>query len=80
MRQEDELKQIASVSDRLAVRHPDLDRRTIEAAVQEAHGVYAGSRVRDFVPLLVERDARDLLAGRGRTPSGLALAARARPR
>lgn len=62
MRQDDELKQIAKVSERLATGHPELDRQSIESAVREAHQGYVGSRVRDFVPLLVERDAVERLS------------------
>ena len=62
MRHDDELKQIATVSERLATRHPEVERESIEVAVREAHQSYAGSRVRDFVPLLVERDAVDRLS------------------
>jgi hypothetical protein len=33
----------------------------VEQVVQEAHEQYAGAPVRDFVPNLVERDARERL-------------------
>lgn len=65
MRQDDELKQIATVTERLATHHPEVDRQSIDTAVREAHQSYVGSRVRDFVPLLVERDAVERLSLRG---------------
>ena len=61
MNDEDELKEITTVTDRLAASHPDLDRGSIDAAVREAYQGFAGSSVRDFVPLLVERDAAQRL-------------------
>ena len=57
MRHDDELKQIATIGERLAGGHPEVDRQSIDTAVREAHQRYADSRIRDFVPLLVERDA-----------------------
>ncbi|HEY3438958.1 MAG TPA: hypothetical protein VGK35_14830 [Actinotalea sp.] len=67
MRHEDELKQIGTVRERLVGSHPDVDPSTVDDVVSQVQQVYAASRVRDFVPLLVERDARDRLdSGSGR--------------
>jgi hypothetical protein len=63
--QDDEQAQIATVTDRLATGHPEVDRTSIEAAVHDAYQGYATSRIRDFVPLLVEREAVDRLSLRG---------------
>ncbi|CAG7587313.1 three-helix bundle dimerization domain-containing protein [Rhodococcus opacus] len=43
------------------VRYPDLPRESIEQAVHSAHEHFANRKVRDFVPLLVERLAREKL-------------------
>ena len=42
-------------------RFPDLDDGVVEAAVRVAHSELTG-RVRDFVPVLVERVARERLS------------------
>lgn len=57
----DEAQAIAEVVDRLAERFPTLDRAHVEGVVNEEwHSLDAG-RVRDFVPVLVEHDARERL-------------------
>ncbi len=57
----DELKALADVQARLQERFPDLDSEVVEAAVRLSHSKLTG-RVRDFVPVLVEHEARDRLA------------------
>jgi hypothetical protein len=42
-----------------------VDRETIIHAVDEEFARYAAAPVQDFVPLLVERDVRARLGGRG---------------
>jgi hypothetical protein len=56
-----EAHEISQVEARLANRFPVLDADVIAAAVRLAHSELTGS-IRDFVPLLVERTARDRLA------------------
>ncbi|MDT2007037.1 hypothetical protein FXW78_25285 [Rhodococcus opacus] len=51
------------VIDRLDTRFPDLPRESIEQVVRSAHQHFATGKVRDFVPLLVERLAREKLQG-----------------
>ncbi len=51
---------MAEVQERLAARFPDLDPTVVEAAVQLAAAGITGP-VRDYVPLLVERAARERL-------------------
>ena len=62
MTPEEEARAIDDVTRRLATNYPDLDVRAIAAEVRTAHGQFAGSRIRDFIPLFVERAVRDRLA------------------
>ena len=64
----DEDKAIQAVIDRLAERFPDQDPDRIAAVVSEAHAKLAGNPVRDYVPVLVEHDARDRLQAEGAHP------------
>ena len=59
-----EAKACAMVVRRLVERFPEVDREAIVEAVSELHREYDGSRVRDFVPILVERGVRDSLLRR----------------
>ena len=56
---------MAEVQQRLEARFPDLDPTVVEAAVQVAAAGITGP-VRDYVPLLVERAARERLTRDGR--------------
>lgn len=53
---------IAEVERRLATAYRDLPPDLVSSAIQKAHAQFEQSRVRDFVPLLVERRARAELA------------------
>ena len=53
---------IDDVQRRLARRFGQLSADAISAAVAEAHGYFEHSRVRDFIPLLVERRAAQQLS------------------
>ncbi len=57
----DERHQLGEVVERLAVQYPSLSAATIAEVVQELHGRFNGARIREFVPLLVERHARTAL-------------------
>jgi hypothetical protein len=46
---------------RLAQRYPDIAKSTVQRIVQEAHATFHGRPLRDFIPLLVERNARAVL-------------------
>ncbi|MDF3312478.1 hypothetical protein P3H15_46895 [Rhodococcus sp. T2V] len=63
MTHDEELLHIDQVIDRLDTRFPDLPRESIEQVVRSAHEHFATGKVRDFVPLLVERLAREKLQG-----------------
>ncbi len=63
MTHDEELLHIDQVIDRLGTRFPDLPREGIEQVVRSAHEHFATGKVRDFVPLLVERLAREKLQG-----------------
>lgn len=58
---EHERRALDEVEERLAARFPELDPAIIEAAVRLSYAELTGP-VRDFVPLLVERAARDRLS------------------
>jgi hypothetical protein len=52
---------IAKVVDRLADRFPALGRGRVEQVVAETRSLLDGNPIRDYVPVLVERTARDRL-------------------
>ncbi len=58
---EHERAALAEVEERLCRRFPELDPTVVEAAVRVSHAQLTGP-IRDFVPLLVERAARDRLS------------------
>lgn len=49
---------IAAVQQRLVARYSHLTQEYVAAAVQRSHDPFADCRVREFVPLLVERRAK----------------------
>jgi hypothetical protein len=53
---------------RLTSRYPNVPAATVSTVVWDIHSRFDGSRLRDFVPLLVERNAKKELDGRG--PNG----------
>jgi hypothetical protein len=55
---------IAQVKARLRHRYPDAAPGRVAAAVDGAYRRYDRSRVRTFVPVLVEHEARERLAAR----------------
>lgn len=56
-----EAHEIVNVEARLAERFPHLERHVVAAAVRSAHSEMTGG-IRDFVPVLVEHNARERLA------------------
>lgn len=60
---------IEALERRLAQRYATLPRKQIAVAIQHAYARFDGARVRDFVPLLVERRAEEELTSLS-TPHG----------
>jgi hypothetical protein len=46
----------------LTSRYPGLARSTVESVVHDVHARFDGSPLRDYIPLLVERNAKAELA------------------
>ncbi len=46
------------IIDRLGLAYPDVEPSKVEAIVLEAYAGMADAKVRDFVPVLVEREAK----------------------
>lgn len=61
MSRDDEKKQIESVVERLSERFADSPRTRIERIVDELTDKYEDSKVRDYVPVLIEREAKQKL-------------------
>jgi hypothetical protein len=61
---------IKEVEQRLALKYAQLPPDSISAAVAQAHARFQQSRVRDFIPLLVERRAGQVLSGQTHTVPG----------
>ena len=58
----DEATQIAEVIARVAGTYPDRSSADVEKVVQTLHAGVNNAKIREFVPLLVEREARVALA------------------
>ena len=69
MNAEDEASAVDEVVDRLAARFPDVSRDRVAAIVGEEHLELEGNPIRDFIPVLVEREARERLRVEGATPT-----------
>ncbi|MXP23639.1 hypothetical protein GIY30_20070 [Gordonia sp. HNM0687] len=65
MEDADERRQIGEVQERLIAAYADQPTQTVADAVEAAYRHFDGIRVRDFVPLLVERRANAALSGNG---------------
>ena len=61
-----EHKIVANVLAHLHERFPDVPAATVESEVMSRFGAYADSRVRDFLPTLIEREVAERLAGHDR--------------
>lgn len=57
MGQVSERVSIADVATRLTSRYPDISAETVATTVEQAHARFDQSPIRDFIPLLVERQA-----------------------
>lgn len=56
-------RQSPQLEERLAARYAELPPGRVATAVREAHARFETSKIRDFVPLLVERRASGTPAG-----------------
>jgi ABC-type transporter Mla MlaB component len=72
MKEHDEAQAVALVSIRLRERFPGVSRETIDEVVSGYLREYDGKPIRDFVPILVERQARDHLRTIPRQRAGAA--------
>lgn len=54
----DEGAAMDQVAERLAARFPTVAAETVVAIVHEVYAALANARVRDFIPVLVEREAK----------------------
>ena len=57
----DEQSALEQVAERLGKRFPQLEAATIEATVNDVYASLADAHVRDFLPVLVEREAKKQL-------------------
>ena len=57
----EEIQVIDQLADRLHGRFPDAPVDRIRTVVTQVHHQYDGSTIRDFIPVLVEREAADQL-------------------
>ena len=60
-----EARELTRIIQGLERAFPNVKSRAVRHAVQQAHQAFAGSPIRDFVSLLVERAARDALVRQG---------------
>jgi hypothetical protein len=58
---EDETRAVDELSQRWVLSFPDIAPDVVEDAVHISHDQFAGSPIRDFVPVLVERTAKSHL-------------------
>jgi hypothetical protein len=65
-----EATSIAEAVERLKRCYVELSPDEISSAVSDAHTRFAQSRIRDFVPLLVERRAREALSNHAALVTG----------
>lgn len=67
MTQTDEIHALDQLADRLRGRFPDAPPESITHMVAQAHHEYDGRPIRDFIPVLVEREVVDHLRVHRRT-------------
>jgi hypothetical protein len=53
--------QMSELIQRLNARYPRVPLDTITTVVHDTHAAFSGARIREFVPLFVERRARSAL-------------------
>ncbi|MDV6271405.1 three-helix bundle dimerization domain-containing protein [Rhodococcus globerulus] len=62
MTNDEEDRLIAQTQARLTTKFPSVSAEAVAEVVASAHAHFAGHRIRDFVPLLVERMAKEKLS------------------
>lgn len=60
----DEEKAIAEIADRLQERFPDASRESVVDAIEKSRATFTDAKVRDFVPVLIEKEAKAHLKGK----------------
>jgi hypothetical protein len=65
MNADEEVRAVEGVVDRLDAMYPDVSRERVVAVVNEEHLKLAGNPIRDFIPVLVEHEARERLRAEG---------------
>lgn len=60
----DEDRAIGEIVERLQERFPDAATATIQDAVDRARATFDSAKVRDFVPVLIEKEAKAVLKGK----------------
>ena len=60
----DEDKAIAEIADRLQEWFPEATRESIHDAIEKARATFDDAKVRDFVPVLIEKEAKAHLKGK----------------
>lgn len=60
----DESKAISEIVERLRERFPDASLEAVTDAVEYARTTFSGAKVRDFVPVLIEKEAKARLKGK----------------
>ncbi|PXW35645.1 UNVERIFIED_CONTAM: hypothetical protein DES50_101592 [Williamsia faeni] len=63
-RQQDERQNIDLIAEKLIKQHPGLPADAVAQIVEEAYRRFDDQPIRDFVPLLVERRAHEMLGDR----------------
>lgn len=64
-----EAQAIDDVIESLRVRFPDVEAQAVSELVHVVHASYIDARIREFIPLLVEREASDMLAEANSSPA-----------
>ncbi|WP_100812019.1 MULTISPECIES: three-helix bundle dimerization domain-containing protein [unclassified Microbacterium] len=60
----DESKAISEIVERLRERFPDATPESVADAVEYARTTFSDAKVRDFVPVLIEKEAKARLKGK----------------
>lgn len=59
-----EEKAIGEIVERLRERFPEATPAAVDDAVEKARASFTGAKVRDFVPVLIEKEAKAHLKGK----------------